>query len=72
MQIAPAGSTISGATHHRVELNGMRLHYVEAGREGSPILLVHGFPESWWAFHKLIPLLAKQCQATPGTAPLTT
>ena len=26
--------------------------------EGSPILLVHGFPESWWAFRTLIPLLA--------------
>jgi len=34
------------------------LHYVSAGTGGSPILLVHGFPESWWAFHKLIPLLA--------------
>jgi pimeloyl-ACP methyl ester carboxylesterase len=33
---------------------------VSAGDSGSPILLVHGFPESWWAFHKLIPLLARQ------------
>lgn len=41
-------------THHR--FGG--LHYVSAGTGGSPILLVHGFPESWWAFHKLIPLLA--------------
>ena len=22
---------------------------------GSPILLVHGFPETWWTFHKVIP-----------------
>ncbi|MGC4814592.1 alpha/beta fold hydrolase [Micromonospora sp. DT228] len=29
-----------------------------AGTSGSPILLVHGFPETWWTFHKLIPLLA--------------
>jgi pimeloyl-ACP methyl ester carboxylesterase len=34
------------------------LHYVAAGTEGSPVLLVHGFPETWWTFHKLIPLLA--------------
>ena len=36
------------------------LHYVAAGTSGSPILLVHGFPETWWTFHKVIPLLAKR------------
>lgn len=45
-------------THHRAEVNGTFLHYAAAGTSGSPILLVHGFPETWWAFHKLIPLLA--------------
>ncbi|MFF1819648.1 alpha/beta fold hydrolase [Kribbella sp. NPDC058245] len=45
-------------THRYVDVNGTRLHYVEAGSTGSPILLVHGFPETWWAFRKLIPLLA--------------
>ncbi|GAA0493292.1 alpha/beta hydrolase [Paractinoplanes deccanensis] len=50
--------TPQGITHHRADVNGTSLHYVSAGTSGSPILLVHGFPESWWAFHKLIPLLA--------------
>ncbi|SFI67167.1 Pimeloyl-ACP methyl ester carboxylesterase [Amycolatopsis sacchari] len=45
-------------THHTAAVNGTRLHYVEAGTTGSPVLLVHGFPESWWAFSRLIPLLA--------------
>ena len=27
--------------------------------QGSPVLLVHGFPETWWVFHKLIPLLSE-------------
>jgi pimeloyl-ACP methyl ester carboxylesterase len=45
-------------THHHAEVNGTTLHYVAAGTSGSPILLVHGFPETWWAFHRLIPLLA--------------
>jgi pimeloyl-ACP methyl ester carboxylesterase len=40
------------------KVNGTTLHYVAAGTTGSPILLVHGFPETWWTFHKLIPLLA--------------
>lgn len=49
----------SGVTHHRATVNGTDLHYVSAGAAGSPILLVHGFPETWWAFHKVIPLLAR-------------
>ena len=57
--ITPAGRTIAGATHHLASVNGTELHYVSAGANGSPILLVHGFPETWWAFHKLFPLLAQ-------------
>ncbi|WP_415974924.1 alpha/beta fold hydrolase [Rhodococcus sp. 077-4] len=49
---------VDGITHHTAQVNGTVLHYVSAGSTGSPILLVHGFPETWWAFHKLIPLLA--------------
>ncbi|WP_375488492.1 alpha/beta fold hydrolase [uncultured Jatrophihabitans sp.] len=61
MHIAPSaaqGATIAEVTHHVVEVNGTTLHHVAAGTTGSPIVLVHGFPESWWTFHKLIPLLA--------------
>ena len=32
---------------------------MSAGTEGSPVLLVHGFPETWWTFHKLIPRLSE-------------
>ena len=58
MDVAPAGPALAGITHHHAEVNGTRLHYVAAGTSGSPVLLVHGFPETWWAFRKLIPLLA--------------
>jgi pimeloyl-ACP methyl ester carboxylesterase len=60
MTVTPSGSTLPGITHHRAEVNGTGLHYIEAGSAGSPILLVHGFPESWWAFRRLIPMLAKK------------
>ena len=50
-------ASIEGITHHTAAVNGTELHYVAAGAMGSPILLVHGVPETWWAFHKLIPLL---------------
>lgn len=57
--LVPSGATIPAVDHHRVSLNGTELHYVSAGTSGSPVLLVHGFPESWWVFSKLIPLLSK-------------
>ncbi|KAA9135761.1 alpha/beta fold hydrolase [Microbacterium caowuchunii] len=56
MSTVPA--TIPEVEHHHVELDGTRIHFVSAGRQGSPILLVHGFPESWWTFHRVIPRLA--------------
>jgi pimeloyl-ACP methyl ester carboxylesterase len=56
--IAAAGASIPGVSHHLADVNGAQLHYVSAGPAGSPVLLVHGWPETWWAFRKLIPLLA--------------
>lgn len=56
--IAPAGATIPGVTHHQADVNGTSLHYVSAGTSGSPVLLIHGWPETWWAFRKVIPILA--------------
>jgi len=57
--IVPSGRTIEGVTHHLSDVDGCELHYVSAGSSGTPMLLVHGFPETWWAFHKVIPLLAE-------------
>jgi pimeloyl-ACP methyl ester carboxylesterase len=45
--------------HATVEVNDTILHYVTAGVSGTPVLLVHGFPETWTAFRKLIPFLAE-------------
>jgi pimeloyl-ACP methyl ester carboxylesterase len=60
MTATPVGATLRGITHHRVDVNGTQLHYVSSGNSGSPVLLVHGFPETWWVFNKLIPLLSRQ------------
>jgi len=56
----PVGATVPGVRHHTADVNGTTLHYVSAGSTGSPILLVHGFPETWWAFHDVIPRLAER------------
>ncbi|MCC3279239.1 alpha/beta hydrolase [Arthrobacter sp. zg-Y40] len=58
MNMSPA-ATRPGARHATAQAGEIRLHYVSAGREGSPVLLLHGFPESWWAFRALIPVLAR-------------
>jgi haloacetate dehalogenase len=49
----------SAVTHHTVIANGIKLHYVEAG-EGPPIILLHGFPETWYAWRHQIPVLRKR------------
>ena len=42
--------------HHHVEVNGLRLHVAEQG-EGPLVLLLHGFPESWYSWrHQFAPL----------------
>jgi epoxide hydrolase 4 len=44
--------------HHFIEANNVRLHYVAAG-EGVPVILLHGFPEFWYAWRYQIPVLSK-------------
>jgi haloacetate dehalogenase len=46
-------------SHHTIEANGIKQHFVEAG-SGPPVILLHGFPETWYAWRKQIPGLAKQ------------
>ncbi|GAA4704647.1 Pimeloyl-ACP methyl ester carboxylesterase [Promicromonospora umidemergens] len=50
--------TVDDVAHHVIQLGDTELHYVSAGTSGSPVLLVHGFPETWWTFHRLLPHLA--------------
>jgi pimeloyl-ACP methyl ester carboxylesterase len=48
---------LEGVTHRDVTARGLRFHVAEAG-EGEPIVLVHGWPQHWWAWRKVVPLLA--------------
>ena len=50
--------TLPGFASAYVEVNGVRLHYVSGGK-GEPVILLPGWPETWWAYHKIMPDLAK-------------
>jgi pimeloyl-ACP methyl ester carboxylesterase len=43
--------------HGQVDVNGLRLHYVEMGA-GPLVVLLHGFPEFWYCWRHQLPALA--------------
>ena len=45
-------------SHHMATVNGIQLHYVMGGK-GEPVVLLHGWPETWYSWHRLMPDLAK-------------
>ncbi|ATB40959.1 alpha/beta hydrolase fold protein [Cystobacter fuscus] len=53
--------TLPGFTNAEATVNGVRLHYVVGGK-GSPVVLLPGWPQTWWAFHKIMPALARDHQ----------
>lgn len=52
-------------TLNAVELaTGVRLPYIEQGdRRGIPVILLHGYPDSWYAFSPLLPYLPLSIRA---------
>jgi pimeloyl-ACP methyl ester carboxylesterase len=61
---------LPGVEHRFVEVGGLRFHVAEAG-EGDPLVLLHGWPQNWWEWRRLIPLLADRyrviCPDTRGS-----
>ncbi|MBT1710766.1 alpha/beta hydrolase [Fulvivirgaceae bacterium PWU5] len=49
---------LPGFTHGYANVNDVDLHYVKGG-VGTPLVLLPGWPETWWTYHKVMPLLAK-------------
>ena len=43
--------------HNTASVNGTKIHYVMGGK-GDVILLIHGYPETWHTWHKMMPALA--------------
>ncbi|MFG3701447.1 alpha/beta fold hydrolase [Micromonospora sp. NPDC047620] len=57
----PTSGTASFSTsfrHGMVPVDGGQLHYVKGG-SGPALVLLHGWPQTWWAWHDVMPALAR-------------
>src|SRR3954465_1860041 len=50
---------LPGVEHRFESVNGVRLHYAEAGA-GDPVVLLHGWPQHWWMWREFIGPLAER------------
>ena len=72
---------VPGVRHRFVQARGARFHVAQAGSEseGEPVVLLHGLPQHWYAWRKVIPQLAgryrlycvdlRGCGWSEGTGP---
>jgi pimeloyl-ACP methyl ester carboxylesterase len=45
-------------SHHMASVNGIQMHYVIGGK-GDPVVLLHGWLQTWYERHYIMPPLAK-------------
>jgi pimeloyl-ACP methyl ester carboxylesterase len=59
-RIDPGLASLGGGfVSETAQVNATTLHCV-CGGTGPAVILLHGFPEDWYAYHRVIPLLAKK------------
>src|SRR4026209_895591 len=46
-------------THHYFDASDIVIHYVRAGA-GDAVVLLHGWPQSWYCWRKIMPALAQK------------
>jgi len=52
---------LPGVHHEYLDIGALRMHVALAGPEDAPpVLLVHGWPQNWWAWRHVIPALAER------------
>jgi pimeloyl-ACP methyl ester carboxylesterase len=55
----PPAAAPAGFTHRHAVVDGVQLHYVVGGRGEQVVVLLHGWPENWYAWAELMPALAR-------------
>lgn len=45
--------------HQMLRAGDVKIHAVVGG-DGPPLVLLHGFPQTWWEWHKIMPVLAER------------
>ncbi|MGY5309548.1 alpha/beta fold hydrolase [Nocardia gipuzkoensis] len=48
----------SSFQHEFADIHGVRMHYVTGGH-GSPVVLIHGWPQTWYGWWPIMPALAE-------------
>jgi pimeloyl-ACP methyl ester carboxylesterase len=56
--VQPEHRSLPGFSHGTVAVEGTTLHYVRGG-SGPPLILLHGWPQTWWGWSKVMPALAE-------------
>jgi pimeloyl-ACP methyl ester carboxylesterase len=50
---------VPGVEHRMVETSRLRVHVATAGEDGPPLVLLHGWPQHWYAWRHVIPRFAE-------------
>ena len=53
----PTLPAVAGVTHRTVQVGELAVHVAEAGA-GDPLVLLHGWPQHWYCWRRVVPLLA--------------
>lgn len=57
--LSNAAALPKGAKSEFTHVNGIRMHYVKMGK-GPLLILLHGWPQTWYEWNKAMPVLASQ------------
>lgn len=50
---------LEGFRHRYADVNDVKIHYVTGGA-GPAVVLLHGFPQTWYEWHRVMPALADE------------
>ncbi|MEV6235153.1 alpha/beta hydrolase [Lentzea sp. NPDC051838] len=56
---AQAEAELEGFRHEYTDVDGVRMHYVTGG-SGTPVVLIHGWPQTWYGWAPIMPALAEK------------